>query len=111
MQTRGARPKKRRSPPRSLTFPPELWREVERFARERSLPPAAAVRTLVSEQLRAVRELEQVRRARQWQLEQAMQEVRAIEAGDRRSVPWSQLVRSTRAAIARASARRKRAAG
>lgn len=106
------RPKKklRRSPPRSLTFPPDLWREVERFARERRLPPAAAVRSLVNDQLRAVRELEQLRRARQWQLEQAIGEAEAIAAGDRRTVPWSRLEATHRAALARFSERGKRAA-
>lgn len=103
--------KKRRSPPRSLTFPPELWREVRRFARERSLPPAAAVRSLVSDQLRAVRDLEQLRRARQWQLQQAIVEGDAIAGGDRRTVPWSRLERVHRAAMARASERGKQAAG
>lgn len=101
----------RRNPPRSFTFPAELWQDVQTFARERSLPPAAAVRSLVSEQLRAVRDIEQLRRARQWQLEEAMREVRALEAGDRRAVPWSRLVRSYRTAVARAAAGAKRSAG
>jgi len=106
-----ARPRRRLSPPRSLTFPPELWNEVERFARERALPPATAVRSLVTDQLRAVRDLEQLRRARQWQLEQAVIEAEAIAAGDRRTVPWSRLAAAHRAGLARPAKRGKRAAG
>jgi hypothetical protein len=111
--TRSASPRsrQRRSPPRSLTFPPELWREIERFARDRALPPAAAVRSLVIEQLRAVKDLEQLRRAREWQLEQAVIEAEAIAAGDRRTVPWSRLAAAHRAGLARATTRRKRTAG
>ncbi len=100
----------RRNPPRSFTFPAELWQDVQTFARERGLPPAAAVRSLVSEQLRAVRDLEQLRRARQWQLEQAIVEAEAIAAGDRRTVPWSRLATAHRAGLARLSKRGKRAA-
>jgi len=101
----------RKNPPRSLTFPAELWHEIQTFAEERSLPPAAAVRSLVSEQLRAVRDLEQLRRARQWQLEQAIVEAEAIASGDRRTVPWSRLVAAHRVGLARVGKRGKRAAG
>jgi hypothetical protein len=69
------------------------------------------VRTLVAEQLRAVRDIEQLRRARQWQLEQAVIEAEVIAGGDRRTVPWSRLAEAHRVGLARLAKRKQRAAG
>ncbi len=89
-KTRSEKPG-RRNPPRSLTFPPDLWRGVTEYARSRRLPPAAAVRTLVAERLDDVARSERLRRAREWQIEQGWIEAQKIADGDRDTVSRSEI--------------------
>ncbi len=83
--------KPRRNPPRSLTFPSDLWQAVTDYARARRLPPAAAVRALVAERLDDVARSERLRRAREWQIEQGWIEAQKIADGDRVTVSRSEI--------------------
>jgi len=96
----------RQNPPRSLTFPDDLWEAVTDYARARRLPPAAAVRTLVAERLDDVARSERLRRAREWQDEQAWIEAQAIAGGDRQEVARSDIEAAFEAAHRRIQARR-----
>ncbi len=77
---------------RSFPCPDDLWREVERFARERDLgTPAAAARTLLRSGLRVERRVRELEAARDWQIEQAWADVQAIAAGDRTFGSWDEI--------------------
>ncbi len=98
----------RRNPPRSLTFPSDLWRAVTHYARSRRLPPAAAVRTLVAERLDDIARSDRLRRAREWQNEQGWIEAQAIASGDRAEVTRSDIDEAFDAARRRIEGRRSR---
>lgn len=100
----------RRNPPRSLTFPTDLWGAVTDYARARRLPPAAAVRALVAERLDDVARSERLRRAREWQNEQGWIEAQAIAGGDREEVARSEIDAAFEAARRRVQGRRSRSA-
>lgn len=99
---------RRRSPAHSVTFTPELKLAVERYARARNLPFGAAVRTLVTEQLRELKDIERLRRAREWQIAQGWSEAQAIARGDVDEVAWSEIEQIEAGAVARVRARGRR---
>lgn len=87
---------------RSFPCPDDLWQEVEAFARRRNLGSAAdAARALLRSGLETAERLEHLRRAQEWQLAQAVAEVRAIEAGKGEWATWSEVEREIDQARAR----------
>lgn len=77
---------------RSFPCPDDLWNEVERFAKERDLgSPAAAARSLIRSGLQVERRVREIQAARDWQIEQAWSDVRAIAAGDRAFGTWEEI--------------------
>ncbi len=99
---------RRRSPAHSVTFTPELKAAVERYAEARNLPFGAAVRTLVTEQLRELKEIERLRRAREWQIAQGWAEAQAIARGEVDEVGWGDIEQIQGEALARTRARLRR---
>ncbi len=100
--------RRRRSPAHSVTFTPALKSEIERYAKARNLRFGAAVRTLVTEQLRELKELERLRRAREWQIAQGWAAAQAIARGDVDEVGWDEIEQVHREALARAKERERR---
>ena len=77
---------------RSFPCPDDLWSEVERFARDRSLAtPAAAARLLLRSGLSVELRMRELRAAHDWQIEQAWSDVEAIAAGDRGFGSWNEI--------------------
>lgn len=105
-RTKSPQQRSRPTPPSSVSFPTELRGQVDRYARSRNLRFAEAVRVLVTERLRDVESDEQLRRARQWQLEQTIVEAEAIAAGDRSRVSWKEIEAIFGDARSRLAARR-----
>lgn len=94
-----------------MTFTPELVQQIERYAKAHNVRFGAAVRALVTDQLRELRQIEQLRRAREWQIAQAWAEVEAMERGESREVSWDEIEGVFREARARMQRKAKRAAG
>lgn len=75
---------------------------MERFAEARDLgSPAAAARLLIRSGLRVERRTRELQAARDWQIEQAWTDVRAIAAGDHTFVGWDEVERATKRARSR----------
>jgi len=100
---------RRWSPAHSVTFTPELKAAVERYAKARNLAFGAAVRALVTEQLRELKELDRFRRAREWQIVQGWSEATAIARGDVDEVDWDEIELVHRRALDRSGARERQA--
>ena len=80
---------------RSFQCPDDLWRDVEKLARERGLgAPAAAARLLLRSGLAIERKVRELDAARAWQIEQAWADVQAIAAGDRTFGSWEEIDRA-----------------
>ncbi len=105
------RPTPRRNPVHSVTFTPELVRQIERYAKAHNVRFGAAVRALVTDQLRELGRIEQLRRAREWQIAQAWSEVEAMERGESPQVSWDEVEAVIREARARMQRKARRAAG
>lgn len=102
---------RRRSPAHSVTFPPELRDEIARYAKARNLPFGAAVRDLVTQELREQKYLERVRRARAWQIDQAWAEVEAMERGEWEEASWEDVKSAHQQALRLARRKARKATG
>lgn len=75
---------------RSFACPDDLWGEVEAFARERGLgAPSVAARVLLRSGLGVERRTAELGAARDWQIEHAWAELKAVDAGREDTVGWS----------------------
>lgn len=96
---------------RSFACPDDLWSEVAAFAKERGLgAPSVAARVLLRSGLGVERRSAELRAARDWQIEQAWAELKAIDAGRQDTVGWSEiedLVEQARRRVRRREGRAK----
>lgn len=95
----------------SVTFTPELVRRIKRYAKAHNVRFGAAVRALVTDQLREIVRIEQLRRAREWQISESWAAVEAMERGESPAVSWGEIEAVIREARARMQRKAKRAAG
>lgn len=109
MATRTRTTARRRSPAHTVTFTPELKKELERYAHKHNLPFGAAVRVLVTDQLQAVKRRDELLRVLEWQIEEGWAEAEAIAGGDRSEVSRAEIAKAHRAALARLAKRTRRA--
>lgn len=86
--------------PISLRFGPELRQRVRRFAAERQLEEATAVRLLVTERLNEVDEAKELAEAEAWQREQALATWERFLARRGRVVPRERIARIFAEALA-----------
>lgn len=89
--------------PLSFRMPRELRQRLRRFAADRSLGEAEALRLIVSEYLDESITARELELAERWQFKQAYATFKRSIAGKEPSVPWSELER----AFAEARAKRK----
>lgn len=91
--------------PLSVTVSDGLRRRLAQQAKRRDLKLATAARVLMAERLDELDEAEVLRKAEEWQREQAWATWERFKAGDRREVSWGQLKRDTERALERARAK------
>jgi hypothetical protein len=91
---------------RSFPCPDDLWDQVELFAAERELgSPAAAARLLLRSGLSVERRVRELQAARDWQIEQAWSDLRAVAGGDRTFGSWDEIEQAAERARLRIRAR------
>jgi len=74
--------------PLSFRMPPDLRARLRRFAKERHLAEAEALRLVVSEHLEEVENERELAAAERWQFKQAYATWQRHLRGDERLVPW-----------------------
>ncbi len=92
--------------PMSLRFPPALRDRVRRFAAQKGLEEATAVRMLCTERLDELAMHEELKLAEKWQLEQALHSWQLLQKGALALAPDDALSKVFSAARARRSGSR-----
>jgi len=77
--------------PISFRMPPDLRARLRRFAKERHLAEAEALRLVVSEHLEEVDNERELAAAERWQFKQAYATWQRHLRGDERLVPWEEI--------------------
>ncbi len=94
------------NPPISFRMPPTLRARLRRFAKERSLGEAEALRLAISEHLNELDEHREIADAERWQLAETLESHRRAVAGDNPAVPWEAVEALFREALADADRHR-----
>src|SRR5687767_1878676 len=79
--------------PISFRMPPALRARLRRFAKERNLAEAEALRLVVSEHLDEVENERELAAAERWQFKQAYATWQRYQRGEERTVPWESIQR------------------
>jgi len=77
--------------PISFRMPPDLRARLRRFAKERNLAEAEALRLVVSEHLEEVENERELAAAERWQFKQAYATWQRYLRGGERVVPWEDI--------------------
>lgn len=77
--------------PISFRMPPALRVRLRRFAKERNLAEAEALRLVVSEHLDEVENERELAAAERWQFKQAYATWQRFQRGEGRLVPWEDI--------------------
>ena len=77
--------------PLSFRMPPDLRTRLRRFAKERHLAEAEALRLVVSERLDEIDSERELAAAERWQFKQAYATWRRYQRGGGRTVPWESI--------------------
>jgi hypothetical protein len=77
--------------PISFRIPPALRARLRRFAKERNLAEAEALRLVVSEHLDQVDNERELAAAERWQFKQAYATWQRYQSGKGRTVPWESI--------------------
>lgn len=77
--------------PISFRMPPDLRARLRRFAKERNLAEAEALRLVVSEHLDQVENEKELAAAERWQFKQAYATWQRHLRGEGRLVPWEEI--------------------
>lgn len=82
-----------RNVPISLRFSPELRERVRRYAAERQIEEATAIRLLCAERLNEIERDAELSEAEEWQRAQAWASWERVRAGQGRDVPAERIAR------------------
>ena len=93
-----------------MTLTPDLRKRLFNVAKKRKLKVATTARLLIDERIGELEDDAQLRRAENWQTEQAWATWKKIEAGDRRWVSLKESEADARRAFAEAKGRTRRRA-
>lgn len=109
-------PRARLTDPLNIRLPTELRGQLRKFAASRQLTEAAAIRSMLKDHLEELPVLDDIARARRWQVEQVWEDARLAVAGVGAEGGWRDIVASHRLAMSETGAvrkggRGKRAAG
>ncbi len=77
--------------PINFRMPPDLRARLRRFAKERNLAEAEALRLVVSEHLEEVENERELAAAERWQFKQAYATWQRSMRGEERLVPWEEI--------------------
>lgn len=77
--------------PISFRMPPDLRARLRRFAKERNLAEAEALRLVVSEHLDQVENERELAAAERWQFKQAYATWQRYQRGEGSTVPWESI--------------------
>ena len=77
--------------PINFRMPPDLRARLRRFAKERHLAEAEALRLVVSEHLEEVENERELAAAERWQFKQAYATWQRYLRGEERIVPWEEI--------------------
>ena len=102
------RPRARLTDPLNIRLPTELRGQLRKFAASRQLTEAAAIRSMLKDHLEELPVLDDIERARRWQVEQVWEDARQAVAGGGAEGEWRDVLASHRVAMSEASARRGR---
>lgn len=92
--------------PLNIRLPADLRDRLRKFAASRQLTEAAAIRSMLQDRLEELPILEDVERARRWQVEQVWEDAKLAIAGVGAEGEWRNILSSHRRAISEVSARR-----
>lgn len=77
--------------PLSFRMPPDLRARLRRFAKERHLAEAEALRLVVSERLDEIDNERELAAAERWQFKQAYATWQRYQRGEGQTVPWESI--------------------
>lgn len=93
--------------PLNIRLPADLRDRIRKFAASRQLSEAAAIRSMLQDRLAELPVLEDVERARRWQVEQVWEDAKMAIDGVGAEATWRNILSSHGRAISAVSARRE----